>query len=184
MNNKGFTLVEVLAMLVVLGILMGISIPNIAGILNNHKMSTIKADATKMVDNAKIKISTNKSIKNPSSGECLLFSLNDLNISDDINEGPNGGIYKEYDSFVIVSRPVGKKSYEYYVRLVEELNGGDYGISFANIKDVSTENTKEISTVKDSYNMVGNDSDKTTILTNPAVSSVCPSGISSYYTGN
>ena len=36
-NNKGFTLVELLAMLVVLGILIGISVPNITGILNQQR---------------------------------------------------------------------------------------------------------------------------------------------------
>ena len=56
MNNKGFTLVELLAMLVVLAILMGIAIPNITGILANNKVNVMKADASKMTDGAFSKI--------------------------------------------------------------------------------------------------------------------------------
>ena len=37
LKNRGFTLVELLAMLVVLGILMAVTIPNITGILNQSK---------------------------------------------------------------------------------------------------------------------------------------------------
>ena len=55
MNNKGFTLVEILAMLVVLGILMVITIPNVTGILANNKFKVMKADADKTLDTAKIR---------------------------------------------------------------------------------------------------------------------------------
>ena len=43
-NNKGFTLVEVLAMLVVLGIIIGVTVPKITGIFNNQKNNLISED--------------------------------------------------------------------------------------------------------------------------------------------
>ena len=52
-NNKGFTLVEVLAMLVVLGIIIGVTVPNITGILNSQKTNLIAEDGIKMIENAK-----------------------------------------------------------------------------------------------------------------------------------
>ena len=52
-NNKGFTLVEVLAMLVVLGIIIGVTVPNITGILSNQKTNLIAEDGIKMIENAK-----------------------------------------------------------------------------------------------------------------------------------
>ena len=55
-NNKGFTLVEVLAMLVVLGIIIGVTVPNITGILNNQKTNLIAEDGIKMIENAKNEI--------------------------------------------------------------------------------------------------------------------------------
>ena len=49
MNKKnGFTLVELLAMLTVLGILMVVTIPNISKILNNNRVNKYKMDAKKI----------------------------------------------------------------------------------------------------------------------------------------
>ena len=48
-KRKGFTLVELLAMLVVLGILMAVAIPNITGILGNQRVNGLKADAESLI---------------------------------------------------------------------------------------------------------------------------------------
>ena len=55
MNKKGFTLVELLVMLVVLGILIGITVPNIAGILKDNRKSMSYDDASRMIENAKVR---------------------------------------------------------------------------------------------------------------------------------
>lgn len=117
MNNKGFTLVEILAMLVVLGILMVITIPNVTGILANNKFKVMKADADKTVDTAKIRFSQLKPVNKPKVNECVVYSLNALNNTGDITKGPNGGQYLQYESFVAVTRKANR--YEYYIRLVE-----------------------------------------------------------------
>lgn len=130
LNKKGFTLVELLAMLVVLGILMAVTVPNISGILSQSKSNIIKEDVNKMVDTTKVKISSNKKINNPENGKCLIFTLDYLNDSDDYREGPNGGKYDFFGSFVIVKREGSK--YKYYVRLVEKNTGSpNYGINLA-----------------------------------------------------
>lgn len=129
LNRRGFTLVELLAMLVVLAILMAITVPNISGILGKSKTDIIKEDVTKMVDTAKIKIASDNSIINPAKNKCLVFTLEYLNDNDDYKEGPNGGKYDFFDSFVIVKR-VGSK-YKYYVRLKELNSSGNYGVNIA-----------------------------------------------------
>ena len=83
LKNRGFTLVELLAMLVVLGILMAVTIPNITGILNQSKENIIKEDVNKMVDFTKVKIES-KNIKKPSKGKCLIFTLDYLDDNDEI----------------------------------------------------------------------------------------------------
>ena len=102
-NNKGFTLVEILAMLVVLGILMAVAIPNISGILNNNRKNGYKSDATRMVDTAKMKVAKGN-VKKPAKNKCVVLALTYLNDSEDIVKGPNGGLYLEYESFVIIKR--------------------------------------------------------------------------------
>ena len=132
LNNKGFTLVELLVMLVVLGILMAITVPNITGILNQTKNNVLIEDVTKMVETAKTKIATKSNISNPQKDKCLVFTLEYLNDSDEFKKGPNDGKYDFYDSFVIVKRVDNK--FEYYVRLVEHAKEGDYGVEKAEYK--------------------------------------------------
>lgn len=132
-NNKGFTLVELLAMLVVLGVLMAITIPNITGILSQSKNNQIEQDVTKMVDMAKVKMNTDENAKYPTGKEAILFTLSYIDDERNLLTGPNGGKYYRYDSFVVVLRE--GNSYKYYVRLVEDNNTYKYGV---NITDYST----------------------------------------------
>lgn len=144
MKNKGFTLVEVLAMLTVLGILMLATIPNISGIVKGHKTNVMKSDITKMVNSAKTKMSVDKSIKRPQEeGQCVVLSLNYLNSSDDINKGPHDGPYLPFESYVVV-KMVGDE-YKYYIRLVEKVKASEYyGIKGDLYEDVTKENSKSM----------------------------------------
>ena len=140
MKNKGFTLVELLAMLVVLGIIIGIAVPNITGILANNKMNVMKADATKMVDTAKMKFSRIEPSNRPQNGQCIVYALNYLNDSDDISTGPNGGEYLQFNSFVIVTKQVtaGGTRYNYYVRLIEEKDSSYIGMNLIERSEISS----------------------------------------------
>ena len=126
-NNKGFTLVELLAMLIVLGILIGISVPNITGILNQQKETAFVDEAAKLVSTAQMTVSTKKEIKRPADGNCIVLSLGYLDKGEEIKISPDGGEYLRDESFVLVRR-VGTKI-EYTVRLVETNKAGDvYGV--------------------------------------------------------
>ena len=128
-KNKGFTLVELLAMLVVIGVLMAISIPNITGILSQSKNNQIEQDVIKMVDMAKIKMNTDKEAKYPEGTDALLLTLSYIDDERDVLTGPNGGYYYRYDSFVVVLKE--GNSYKYYVRLVEDNNSYKFGVNIA-----------------------------------------------------
>ena len=148
-NRRGFTLVELLAMMVVLGVLMAITIPNITGILNKSKEENLIADATKMVESAKIKITTHKTgydkIPKLEVGKCRALSLDYLNSNEDIGNGPNDGTYLNYDSYVLyklVDAGGGSRKYEYYVRLVEKKDNKYYGIDFVNYDELDKGNYK------------------------------------------
>ena len=72
-NNKGFTLVELLAMLVVLGILMAITVPNISGILSQQKETAFIEDASKLINTAKMKMSTDREIRRSMARFCIKY---------------------------------------------------------------------------------------------------------------
>lgn len=145
-NNKGFTLVELLAMLVVLGILMGVTIPNITGILTQSKQNALIEDANKMVDSAKIKVATRKTglnkIPKLENNECAVFTLDYLNDNEDIGKGPNDGVYLDHDSYVVLKKDVNKN--KYYVRLVEEKDDKYSGIEEVDYEILEKEGRKQI----------------------------------------
>lgn len=156
-NNKGFTLVELLAMLVVLGVLMGVTIPNITGILEQSKKNSFIQDATKMVESAKIKIATHKTgydkIPKIAAGQCVVFTLDYLNDNEDIGKGPNDGTYLDYESFVIYkleeNPETAKLEKKYYVRLVEKKSQGKYsGIDLKEYSEIE-HNTVKIESITD-----------------------------------
>lgn len=181
MNDKGFTLVEVLAMLVVLGILMGVTIPNITGIVNNHKNNIIKTDAQKMANTAKMKIAKDK-IPKPEIGKCIVFSMNYLNIDDNFDKGPNDGDYLLFDSFVIYKREGNRL--KYYVRIVEEVPGGNIGIELEDIETINQdENNTTIQNISTNLDLTGDKTEDLTKLNNsPLIQNIC-SDITAYYPG-
>ena len=178
-NNKGFSLVELLAMLVVLAILMGIAIPNISGMLKNQRLNIIKSDASKMVDTTKIKVSKNKIVK-PGNNECLVFSLDYLNDNDNITTGPNGGKYSEYDSFVLYTRKGSR--YKYYVRLIEKVKENEYsGFDLVDIDEIKETENNNIQKVTTEYNLSEDKAtSKVNLDANSRIRSIC-SSVRDYY---
>jgi type IV pilus assembly protein PilA len=58
-NERGLTLIELLAVIVILGIIAAIAIPSIGGLINKTKEDAIKADAVQVLNAAKLYVSTN-----------------------------------------------------------------------------------------------------------------------------
>lgn len=141
LNEKGFTLIELIAMLVVLGILMAVTVPNISGILSQSKNNILKEDISKMVDNTKVKISS-KNLKKPSNGNCLIFTLDYLDDNDDYKKGPNDGEYDKINSFIIVKRENNK--FKYYVKILEKVKNKNYGINLIDYEKIEKDLKKYI----------------------------------------
>lgn len=77
MIRKGFTLVELLAVIVVLAIILAIAIPGISGIIESSKKGALKADAGMIQRAAILKLSQDDKYN---------FSIvNELNIKTELN---------------------------------------------------------------------------------------------------
>ena len=141
MNRRGFTLVELLVMMVVLGLLIGISVPNITGIVATQKANSFKDDALKLINDAKILVMSEGMTK-PADGESFVFTLDYLDTGDQYVNGPYGGEYLHDESFVIYKRE--GNQYQYYVRLVEGTSKGNYGINLATPEMLSSEDATKL----------------------------------------
>ena len=123
-NTKGFTLVELLAAMVILGILMVICVPTILNMLEDNRNRVYIDDAKKMIAQAEYRIRANNStIEKPSKGSAIVISLGYLE-SSDFDNPPNNGEYLKEASYVVVKN-TGRKL-EYSVSIVEKMEKGGY----------------------------------------------------------
>ena len=143
MNNKGFTLVEILAMMVILAILIAISVPNITGIIAKQKENISIEDANKLVETAKVKVRTGSKADLPTgTNNCNIYTMSFLDTNEDYSTGTNGGTYDKYESFVIIKKKVttsgsiNEVTYENYVRLFEEVDGKNMGVEITKIEEL------------------------------------------------
>lgn len=124
-NNKGFTLIEVLAVVIILGVIMTIAVPNVLSMLDRNKKDTFIQHAKTMVNQAEYTMRKDTSIDYPErNGDAIILTLEYLN-TDDISESPYDTKYSPSKSFVAIvnkteneGSPDAVTEYEYYVHLV------------------------------------------------------------------
>ncbi len=134
-NKNGFTLVELLATLAILSIIMMIAVPNVMSILDKNKRTTYLEDAKKLVTQADYKFRKDQSIPKPEEGECVVFRMKNLDVSE-IKKGPEGSLYDTMNSFVAIKYE-GEK-YLYGVMLLET-NSKKRGVGFVESKLLTDE---------------------------------------------
>lgn len=76
-NSKGFTLVELLAVIVILGIIAGIAVPSIGGIIDNSKKDAHIANGLQVISSARLLLASDSSYQ-PSEGNFTYITIDDL----------------------------------------------------------------------------------------------------------
>ena len=123
-NRKGFTLVELLAVIVILGILLIFSVPIITGMLDRSRNKIYVDDAKKLISQAEYQMrKSSNDIDVPDPGDCILISLVYLD-SSEFDNPPNKGEYLKENSFVVVKNEGGKLKYS--ATIVEKYSGSSY----------------------------------------------------------
>lgn len=185
MNRKGFTLVELIAMMVVISVLMVIAVPNISGIIKKNRESIGAEDVNKMVRDAKTKFSVKKASYPKNVGSCVVLSMNYLDTNEDFKSGVNGETYDKDESVVVVKK-VQKSSgvfgYEYYVRLVEVGDSKTYIIGLVNADEYSKKTTpSHVEELTANNRFSGKDlTGANTVINNIYGSGLC-SGVDAFY---
>lgn len=151
-NNKGFTLVELLAVIIIMGVLVSFSIPTIMRFMNSSKDKFYIQDTNKLISIAEYKINSNSiKIEKPDPGNCIVLSYNYLN-DGSINNPPGKGSYFDSASFVVVKNNSGKMDYS--AALIEELKDGGYsGVMLSNSNMITSNSMSSGRKVVDNYDI-------------------------------
>lgn len=150
-NKKGFTLVELLAAMIILGLILGVAVPNVIKILDNSRNDAYINDAKNLLSLAEYKYRSGKGITRPSGGtNCIIMSLEYLDNSE-FEHAPHGGKYDKKRSYVAIRK--GETSTEYYATLAEEISTDKYqGLQNRSILDLNEKDRRDFYIVKKSIN--------------------------------
>lgn len=130
-NQKGLTLIELLAVVVILGIISAIAVPSIGGLIDNTRKDAHVANAQQMISSAKLAVTGNTDLRPTSTTDVFipLKYLIDEGYIDDM-EDPDGGTYNvgkindsDSGSYVLVSQ---NSASDYTYEVV--LTNGERGI--------------------------------------------------------
>ncbi|MGI6325333.1 MAG: type II secretion system protein [Bacilli bacterium] len=101
MKKRGFTLVELLAVIVILAVILAIAVPNVLGIIENTRKESFAANGKMMANAAKTIMASEPKYVPSASGKGRIIPLSDLNL-ENIDKDVDGGVYDEANSYVVV----------------------------------------------------------------------------------
>lgn len=124
-DNNGFTLVELLAVIVILAIILAVAIPKITTLIENSQINAFKSNEKMMIKAAKTYAEANNVGLPVNEGDTMEITLNTLITNNYISliKAPDDST-KECNGYVIVTK-TGSNTYEYTPHLNCESNIGD-----------------------------------------------------------
>ena len=97
-NNKGFTLVETIAVIIILGVVLSIAVPSITNVVKSTNKSRMISDAETFISEVKEYVESDTIGNTPKDNKYKL-----VDIKTKLSKSPYGGNYNMESSFVIIN---------------------------------------------------------------------------------
>lgn len=97
-NNKGFTLVETIAVIIILGVVLSIAVPSITNIVKSTNKNRMISDAETFISEVKEYVESDTIGNTPKDNKYKL-----VDIKSKLSKSPYGGNYNMESSFVIIN---------------------------------------------------------------------------------
>jgi type IV pilus assembly protein PilA len=149
-NERGLTLIELLAVIVILGIIAAIAIPAIGNIIQNSREDAVKADAIQVLEGAKLMLASEDVTRLDSDGDNVitwddgLSRYVDLNQESDGTDGSGNGLNPDTIEVTYSSNSIESVSATGYA--------GDVTLTFsdATLEDINSDNGEGTRTIPNS----------------------------------
>ncbi len=97
-NNKGFTLVETIAVIIILGVVLSIAVPSITNVVKSTNKNRMISDAETFISEVKEYVESDTIGNTPKDNKYKL-----VDIKTKLSKSPYGGNYNMESSFVIIN---------------------------------------------------------------------------------
>ena len=92
-NNKGFTLVETIAVIIILGVVLSIAVPSITNVVKSTNKNRMISDAETFISEVKEYVESDTIGTTPSDNK---YTLEDIKGKTKLSKSPYGEEYKKY----------------------------------------------------------------------------------------
>ena len=141
MNKKGFTLVELLAVIVILGLLMAIAIPSVTKYITQSRKKTLISSIDSYVTAVTTAVNDNEF--GALSNEAVCYYVPVSNIEEDscvsLEKGGTDPFGNWLEAYVIVNYDSSLYSYDYFFTFVDD---GGYGMKATLTSDISAQGSQ------------------------------------------
>ena len=164
MNKKGFTLVELLGVIVILGIVLSIAIPATTGYIDKSKREAFSTVLHEYVDAVRKSIVSEEYSAPSDKGKVTIISLDLIPLDKGKQESSYQSEWIKSKSYIVVVNSGGDGEYDYYAAAQDK---EDHAIALTKIEDITR--NKVISNAKNKMevtiqSLCGNEKGKETTL--------------------